>query len=107
VTWNTQTSNLGTSTISAVGYGNGVWTVVGAGVSLRTSTNNGVTWNTQGNTFITLGGLSMFTVAYGNSTWVIAGQAGIIGRINDIPSYYYINPSIYTSVDGLVGYITP
>jgi len=39
VTWNTQTSNFGTSIIRRVAYGNGVWVAVGDGGALRTSTD--------------------------------------------------------------------
>jgi hypothetical protein len=36
VTWNTQTSNFGSSNINSVAYGNGVWVAGGAGGALRT-----------------------------------------------------------------------
>jgi hypothetical protein len=73
--WTTQTSNFGTSAISSVAYGNGVWVAVASGGALRTSTNNGVTWNTQTSNFGTTG---IRSVAYGPGVWVAGGDAGAL-----------------------------
>jgi hypothetical protein len=75
LTWVTQTSQFGTSTISTVAYANGTWVAVGAGGTLRTSTNNGVTWNTQTSNF---GTTLINSVAYGNGTWIAVGSAGTL-----------------------------
>ena len=71
--WNTQTSNFGTSAISSVAYGNGVWVAGGSGGTLRTSTDNAVTWNTQTSNF---GTSIIVSVAYGNGVWVAGGSGG-------------------------------
>ena len=71
--WNTQTSNFGTSAISSVAYGNGVWVAVGDAGRLRTSTDNAVTWNTQTSNF---GTSIIVSVAYSNGVWVAGGSGG-------------------------------
>ena len=74
VTWNTQTSNFGATSISKVDYANGVWVAAGT-AALRTSTDNAVTWNTQTSNF----GVSLIvSVAYGNGVWVAVGNGGTI-----------------------------
>jgi hypothetical protein len=71
VTWNTQTSNFGTTIIYSVAYGNGVWVAAGGGGTLRTSTDT-VNWNTQTSGFTT----NISSVAYGNGVWTaVAGSA--------------------------------
>jgi hypothetical protein len=43
VTWNTQTSNFGSSVIQSVAYGSGVWVAGGQGGRLRTSGTETIT----------------------------------------------------------------
>jgi len=101
VTWNTQTSNFGSSAINAVAYGNGVWVAGGAGGALRTSTDNAVTWNTQTSNFTT----SIASLKYGNGVWMAGGFARIClskddavtwtslssGVANFVPNFAYGN----------------
>jgi len=77
--WNTQAANFGASTIFSVAYGNGVWVAGGAGGALRTSTNDGVTWNTQTSNFTT----TICSVAYGNGVWVAGGLGGTLRTSTD------------------------
>ena len=62
-----QISNFGSSVVYSVAYGNGTWVAVGNGGTLRTSTNNGVTWNTQTSNYPST---TIFSVAYANGTWM-------------------------------------
>ena len=78
--WTTQTVNFGTTNISSVAYGNGVWVAAGANATLRTSTNDGVTWNTQTSNFGTSG---ISSVAYGNGVWVAGGLNGALRTSTD------------------------
>ena len=82
ISWSTRTSNanFGTTIITAIAYGNGTWVAAGAGGTLRTSTNDGVTWNTQTSQF---GVSDIFTVAYDNGVWVAGGTGGIRTSTNN------------------------
>ena len=73
MTWNTQTSNFGTSTILSVAFGNGLWLAGGADRTLRTSTD-AVNWNTQTTSFTGTGGIT--ALAYGTNTWVAGLNSG-------------------------------
>ena len=88
VTWNTQTSNFGTSTIGALAYNNGIWVAGGGNGALRTSTDNAVTWNTQTSSFGTSVPIS---AAYGGGVWVVAGQGGTLRTLSDALSYFPVN----------------
>ena len=79
VTWVTQTSNFGTTTIREFAYGNNLWTAVGDSGQIRTSTD-AVTWVTQTSNF---GASSIHTVTYGNGLWVAGGLGGQIRSSTD------------------------
>ena len=81
--WSTQTSQFGTTVILSIAYGNGTW-VAGGGsgplvTALRTSTDNGVTWNTQTGNFTS----AIWSVAYGNGVWVGGGAGGNLNTSTD------------------------
>jgi len=59
----------------------------GAGGTLRTSTDNAVTWNTQTSNFTT----TICTVGYGNGVWVAGDLAGRLRTLSDAPSYFPVN----------------
>ena len=77
--WQVQASNFGTSAIQSVAYGNGTFVAVGAGGTLRTSTN-AINWNTQTSQF---GTSNICAVAYGNGVWIAVGVAGTLRTSTD------------------------
>jgi hypothetical protein len=79
ITWTTQTSNFGNTTINSIAYGNSLWVAGGNSGELRTSTD-GTTWTTRTSNF---GGTGILSVAYGNSLWVAAGSAGQLRTSTD------------------------
>jgi hypothetical protein len=73
VNWTTRESGFKNGKVQSVAYGDGLWTIVSSAEpvnKIRTSTDNGVTWNTQHYT----GSSSFNAVAYGNNTWVALTQ---------------------------------
>ena len=74
LSWVTQTSTFGTTTIRSVAYGDGLWVAVGDDGQIRTSTN-AITWVTRDALF---GTTNINSVAYGDGLWVAVGQSNQI-----------------------------
>ena len=79
ITWVTQTSNFGYTSIRSVAYGNSLWVAGGSTGQIRTSTD-AITWTTQTSNF---GASHINSVAYGNSLWVAGGLTGQIRSSTD------------------------
>ena len=99
-TWVTQTSQFGTSQISGVAYGGGLWVAGGAGGALRISTD-AVTWVTQTSTF---GVTNINAVAYGNGLWVATGDTGTLRTSTDAVTWVTQGSRFGTSVIYAVAY---
>lgn len=74
VTWITQSSNFGSTTIRSVAFGNSTWVLAGDTGQIRTSTDT-ILWTTQVSNF---GSSSILTTAFGNGTFVAGGVGGTI-----------------------------
>jgi hypothetical protein len=83
ITWVTQTSNFGSTSINSVAYGNNLWVAGGGGYAalgeIRTSTD-AITWTTRTSNF---GSTAIRSVAFANSLWVAAGYAGQLRTSTD------------------------
>ena len=87
VSWTTIFTGSIAATINTLLYSEGVWLVGYSGATLRSSTDNSLTWNTQ-----VTGVSSIFSIAYGNRTWIAAGTPpGTINMLRDVPSYYAVD----------------
>jgi len=73
-----------------------VWVAGGQGGTLRTSTNNAVTWNTQTSNF---GSSGINAVAYGNGVWVAGGAIGALRTSGTetitLPNFNLVGNSVY------------
>ena len=81
--WVTQNPQFGTSDIQSVAYGNNLWVAVGAGGTLRTSTNS-TSWITQTSQF---GTSQINSVFYGNGVWVAVGSGGTLRTSTDVTTW--------------------
>ena len=79
LTFITQASNFGNTSIQSIAYGNNVWVAAGNSGQLRTSTD-AVTWTTQTSNF---GASQIFRIAFGNSLWVAGGVTGQLRTSTD------------------------
>jgi hypothetical protein len=104
IAWATQNAvgytNL--DSVNYIAYGGGVWTAVGSSSngSIKTSTD-GVTWTTRN---ANAGTNLLYTVAYGNSTWVAGGSSGIIRTSTDAVTWTTRTSNFGSSNVNIVSY---
>lgn len=79
ITWTTQNSTFGTTTINAIAYGN-IWIAAGNTGQMRLSTDS-VNWTTQNSTF---GTSNINALAYNNGLWLAVGSAAIRTSTNGL-----------------------
>jgi hypothetical protein len=79
-TWTARTSTFGTTTISALAFGNNTFVAAGYAGQVRTSTD-GITWTTR--TLASLVPTSVRTSTFGNGTFVVAGNNGLLDSSTD------------------------
>ena len=79
ITWTTQTSTFGTTTINMVAFGGGLWVAVGPTGQIRTSTD-AITWTTRDGFF---GTANILSLKFNNGLWVAGSSGGQLRTSTD------------------------